>query len=136
MADNFDKLLQDIVNLDYDQLLAGAKKGLGEAYRIFGRIGNQDQATSVVVAFLAAAIAVDGTFTAKEQQLISDLFGDVDFMSILKTVDAEMINDLDELIDSLSTEDKSSLCLFTAYILAVDESINKNEYRYLVKLIG
>ena len=135
MADKLDTLLQSIVNLDYSQLLAGAKEGLSNAYKIFGRVGNQEQATSVVVAFLAAAIAVDGTFTALEQKLINDIFGDVDFMRILKTVDADMINDLDELIDTLSTDDKSKLCLFAAYILAVDEHINKDEYRYLLKLI-
>lgn len=135
MSDKFDAMLQEIVNYDYPQLLAGAKATLADAFQIFSRFGNKDQATAGVIGFLASAIAIDNSFSAKEQQLIKDLFGDVDFMSILRTINADTINTLDKIVDSLPAEDKSTLCLLAIYVLAVDEHINKEEYRYLMTLI-
>jgi hypothetical protein len=136
MADKFDDLLQEFVNLDYSELLAGAKTGLSEAIRIFSRFGSKEGTTAAVVSFLASAIAVDGSFSALEQKLIRDLFGDVDFMGILKTVDSKMIETVDSLVDSLPDDDKYNLCTFAIYILAVDEHITKEEYRYLNKLLA
>ena len=132
----FDELLQEIVNLDYSGLLEGAKQGLADSFVVFKRLGcSDDAAVNAVVSFLAAAIAVDGTFSAREQKLIDDLFDDVDFMDVLKTMDEDMLNDVDELVDALPPEDKGVLCLLAIYIISVDKHINPDEYTYLMKLI-
>ena len=136
MANSLDELLQKFVNMDYDELLTAAKEGLMLSHNIFARYSDEEHATVGVVTFLAAAIAVDGTFSAIEKKLIRDLFGEVDFMGILRTIDDEDYDSLDKIVDRLSDEEKNTLCLFAAYILAVDEHINADEYKYLVKLIS
>ena len=91
---------------------------------------------SALLYFIACAVAIDGTFSAMEQKFIADLFGNVDFMELLKTVDASVTRAMDNLVDNLSTEEKSVFCLLAICILSVDEKINKDEYIYLNRLIG
>ena len=134
--DKFDAMLQDVVNQEYDQILLGAKSVLGDAIDILKRRLDDEQINSVLIYFIASAIAIDGTFTAQEKKFINDLFGNVDFMELLKTVDLTVTGAMDEVVDSLNDEEKSTLCLLAIYILAVDENINKDEYKYLNKLLG
>ena len=135
MADRFDELLQSMVDMDYEQLLNGAKRSLTDSYKIFADYSDEDHAVVGVVTFLAAAVAVDGTFSANEKRLIKDLFGDVDFMATLRTIGDDDFKAMNSLVDALPPEKKAVLCTFATYVLAVDNHINKDEYRYLIDLL-
>ncbi len=134
--DNFDKMLQRFVNMDYEEIFGNAKGVMMESLAILNRKLPEEQSMSALLYFIACAVAIDGTFSAMEQKFIADLFGNVDFMELLKTVDASVTRAMDNLVDNLSTEEKSVFCLLAICILSVDEKINKDEYIYLNRLIG
>ncbi|MBQ6118327.1 MAG: hypothetical protein IJK98_03760 [Clostridia bacterium] len=134
--DNFDKMLQRFVNMDYEEIFDNAKRVMVESLEILNRKLPEEQSMSALLYFIACAVAIDGTFSAMEQKFIADLFGNVDFMELLKTVDASVTRAMDNLVDNLSTEEKSVFCLLAICILSVDEKINKDEYIYLNRLIG
>lgn len=134
--DNFDKMLQRFVNMDYEEIFGNAKDVMMESLAILNRKLPEEQSMSALLYFIACAVAIDGTFSAMEQKFIADLFGNVDFMELLKTVDASVTRAMDNLVDNLSTEEKSVFCLLAICILSVDEKINKDEYIYLNRLIG
>ena len=136
MHGNLNELMQSIVDLEYPQLLARAKTSLTDACNIFTRFSGEAQAGKYVFSFLATAIAVDGKFSELEQRFIRDLFGDDDLQRFMEKADETGADAIDQIVDSLSAEDKMSLCLFAAYIIAVDGRVHINEYDYLKKLVA
>ena len=135
MAKSLSEMLQEIVNLPYAKKLEGAKAMLGGSYGILTKKGfDSKQATVLILTFLAAAVAADGKFSAQERNMLKDLFDD-DLEGIVKIIDKDKFELMDQLVDSLSADDKSTFILLAIYVMAVDDTINKDELTYLVKLM-
>lgn len=135
MAQNFNEMLQEIVNLPYDRKLAGAKYALADCYSALTRIGiDENKATMMTVTFLAAAVAVDGQFTSLEKKFLKDLFS-VDLENLINSMDSQVYDAMDSIVDAMSATDKSKFCLLATYVLAVDDTINRDELNYLIKLM-
>ena len=135
MHENLNELMQTIVSMDYHQLLARARTSLKDACNIFSSYTEKEQASRYVISFLSAVIAADGQFTDTEQRFICDLFGEDFMQSFLENGDKIDADTIDRIVDSLSAPDKMSLCLFAAFIIAVDGHVNISEYDYLKKLV-
>ena len=42
---------------------------------------------------------------------------------------------MDAIVDAMNATDKSKFCLLATYVLAVDDTINRDELNYLIKLM-
>ena len=135
MAKSISDMLQEIVNLPYAKKLEGAKAMLGGCYGILTKKGfDSKQATVLLLTFLAAAVASDGKFSAQERNMLKDMFDD-DLEGIVNMIDKSKFELMDQLVDSLGADDKSTFILLAIYVAAVDDTINKDELTYLVKLM-
>ena len=135
MAQNMNEMLQEIVNMPYDRKLAGAKYALAECYGTLTKIGiDENKATMITVTFLAAAVAVDGKFTSLEKKFLKDLFS-VDLENLVNSMDSKAYDAMDAIVDAMNATDKSKFCLLATYVLAVDDTINRDELNYLIKLM-
>ena len=135
MADAFGALLRELEGLDAASLLQEAQQGLRDACSIFGAAQNGADPLQSAAAFLAAAVAVDGAFTAPELRLTEALFGEDRFLPILKTVDAQTLTETDLLPQTLSAEDRLLLSRFAACILVSDGQLDPAEYGYLERMM-
>lgn len=135
MTDAFGALLRELEALDEASLLKEAQQGLRDACRIFGAAQDGADPLFTAAAFLAAAVAVDGAFTAPELRLTGALFGEDTFPRILKTVDAQTLTEMDLLPQTLSAEDRSVLSRFAACILVSDGQTDEAEYGYLERMM-
>ena len=136
MAKDIDSLLQDIVNRSYQQKVIDAKAALSECFGILMRKGvDKQKATVVVVTFLAAAVAADGKFSQPERSLLVDIFGD-DLESLVKSINKKSFDLMDQFVDTLNPIEKNMFCLLAAYVAAVDDTINRDELKYLKKLLA
>lgn len=134
----FSETLQSIVNQDYSTILALSQKLLVDCVEGIGEMIGEEKAVSVVVDFITAAVAVDGTYSAQEQRLMHDLFGehkDIIEKRLPLFTDAEVRAALDQLVDAFPTNLKSEMCLLATHVLAVDETINADEHKYLIMLM-
>jgi hypothetical protein len=135
MAQNFSDMLQEIVNKSYEDKVEAAKAVLGECYGILtGKGYDGKNATLILVTFLAASVASDGRFTGPERSMLNDIFHD-DLEGIIKKIDGKAYDMMEQIVDSFESRDKSTFCLLAIYVLAVDDTINKDELSYLAKLM-
>ena len=135
MAKNLSDMLQEIVNMSYESKLGSAKLALGDCYGSLTKLGiDGNKATMILVTFLAAAVAVDGKFTANERKFLKDLFND-DLEKLVNAMDSNAFDAMDNIVDALDATNKSKFCLLATYVLAVDDTINRDELNYLIKLM-
>ncbi len=140
---NFSDLLQDYVNKSYDELVSLAKASAAafsdDLQSIFPDGTDSAQALMVVV---SSCIGVDGKFSTLEYKFLCDILGIGDKFNYeeLKGViqdhyGPESIALTDSLADVLSNEKKAALICFCLCFLAVDETIDRNEVAFVVKLV-
>ena len=135
MANSLSEMIQEIVNKSYEEKVMGAKLELGECFGILNRIGlEKEKSTMMLITFLTAAVAVNGEFSAPERRMLKDIFDD-DFEGLVKAMDKEAFDMMNQMVDTLDGRDKASFCLLASFILAVDDEIDVDEYKYLIKLL-
>ncbi len=135
MANSLSEMIQEIVNKSYEEKVMGAKLALGECFGILNRIGlEKEKSTMMLITFLTAAVAVNGEFSAPERRMLKDIFDD-DFEGLVKAMDKEAFDMMNQMVDTLDGRDKASFCLLAIFILAVDDEIDVDEYKYLIKLL-
>ena len=135
MAQNLNEMLQEIVNRPYEQKVLGAKATLAECFDIMNRKGvDQKQSAVLVITFLAAAVAADGKFSSPERKMLKEMFGD-DLEAIVKSIDKKTLDLVDQFVDTFNAAEKSNFILLAIYVMAVDDTINKDELTYLIKLM-
>lgn len=135
MASNPNEMLQEIVDKTYDEKATLAKAVLSDCFDILKNKGFDDEETTMtIVAFLTAAIASDGQFTAPERQLLNDMIdGDLD--QLVRSTDRKTYELMDRIVDMLDSTSKNKFCLLAILVMAVDDSINRDELTYLAKLM-
>jgi hypothetical protein len=136
------ELLQDYVNLSYDQLIAIAKDEFAKfAYGISNAFGDDDETASrALLVFVAAALGADNRLTDLENKFLNDLLeADHSYEETCEMVAALGGNEsrevIDNLIDSLPTDVKAAGLTVALCFCAVDENITREEVSYFVKLM-
>ena len=140
---NFNDLLQNYVNKSYDELLSLARASVAHfSDDIQSIFPDEDDSARVLMIIIASCIGVDGTFSTLEYKFICDLLGsDAGFsydevLEIIKShYGAESIELTDQLADVLNDEKKAALISFCLCFLAVDETIERNEVAFVIKLM-
>ncbi len=138
---NLNELLQDYVNLSYENLLSLAnlsmQKTANELKDILGE--NTSRAYLIVI---AACLGTDNKLTELEYKFLKDFLEEEDMTfeeakNLLETISGSEAMELtDNLVDVLSPDGKSALIMFCLSFLAVDETISVDEVDFIKKLLA
>ena len=136
------QILQDYVNLPYEQLLSIAEKEFNKLSVCFeiGFDGNTKTACQAMLLFVSTVIGADGKLTGLESRFLNDLIGQEDdydaTLNVVSTLSsAESRKLTDELIDALPTDAKASALTLALCFCAVDETISRDEIAYFQRLM-
>lgn len=134
---SFNELLQKYVNADYEVLVSLAKGSAAKILPICKKIDDEHDGMLLLSAILLSAVAADGTFSDKEKQFISDVFGlSGDTVSALVKIYTGKEYDLvDKFADSLNSELKVEVINLVATVAACDETITRSESAFISNLI-
>ncbi len=135
------ELMQDVVNMSYDQRVGCARQCYNDAMKIIRT--KVDLAPSVsprdfMYMLLGTAIAKDGTFSVGEKRMIMDLGLDCDemFTWAQATLDVGFESTVDSMIDSLNVHDKTILVLLCIYIMGADGTITVSEQNIINRFLA
>lgn len=134
----FGDLLQEIVNMEYDELLVMAKTSLENLMPTFKLLDKENNGVFMVVAVVLAAVGSDGKLTPTEKSFVCDLLNlEPDTVSnMIKMYDGRELDMADRIADSLNSDLKASMISFVAAIAASDESIKADEVKFLKRLLA
>jgi len=133
---NLNELLQEMVNKDYDELVAFGKIALGKLTPLFQAVDEDNKGCFMLMSVVLSAIGADGTLTALERSYLRDVV-DLDDETIDKFItlyDSKMVDLTDHLFDHIPNELKAHLMTFVLTILAVDEKISREETAFVHRL--
>ena len=140
MAKTFNETLQEYVNLPYEKLLEFAKISMGKIASDMDRIlgENVGKAYSIIT---AACFGVDAKLTELECKFLNDLldanWSMQEIHEQLSGYDQQQIqNFTDAVVDNLTGESKTALVMFCMSMLAVDETITRDEAAFIAKLLA
>ena len=142
MAD-FNQLLQNYVNQPYEELLGLARYSLAQASDEISDFfsGNDELHAKAYMVITAACLGADSKLTTLEYNFLKDLLDmDVSYDDMKSMIEAlygdEAMELTDQLADSLSNDAKSALISFCICLLAVDETISREEVDFIAKLMS
>ena len=137
MAD-FNEMMQNIVNKDYDELVGFGKIALTKIMPVLKAVDEEHEGVFALTSIILSAVGADGTLTVLERNWIKDVIGlsddAIDGMIKLYTSKTEDLTDA--LFDNGPTDFKGDLMMFVLSILAVDEKISKEETAFVKKLFA
>lgn len=131
------QLLQNYVNMSYDELLDMAKYSLSQFTNTLSRTGNAAKICAVIT---AACLGVDGKLTSLESKFLNDILDSNDSyetnLNFVRSLSGdEACRLVDELVDALSADEKAAVVSFCLCFLAVDETITRDEVAFVYRLI-
>lgn len=136
------ELLQNYVNLSYAELVAiGRKQWVALAPSLRARCSDSDVFNVIVWGILGSTVAVDQKVSSLECSFINDVLGTNLTMQSLLNVATQFNTPAartttDNLIDSISDEEKTALCTLCLCLLAVDQTITREEVAFIQRLVG
>lgn len=138
---NFNEILQDYVNLDYEQLVAIGKGELSKMARSLSNyFDDTDYAAKALLMFTGVILGMDGKLSMLECRYLNELLDaehsydeTCDMVSCFTTQEARDL--VDNLIDAMDTDAKASALTVALCFCAVDETISREEVAYFKKLM-
>ena len=133
-------LLQSYVDMPYDELLGLAKSSfsrfVGPLLERTGAVG----ASKICAMITAACLGADGELSPLEHKFFNDLLNTNDSYTDNSNFVQEVGNDesrrlVNELVNTLPTEQKAAVASFCLCFLAVDETITRSEIAFIEQLI-
>lgn len=137
---DFNELMQSYVNLPYEELVSKAQNDLALLAPVFDEASEDGNGSANLFPIILTCLAVDGKYTVLEYKFLEDVFGrELSYDETKKMVngfyDEGAQDALDKLIDSCSTELKAVLLDLCTCVMAVDETLDVNELKFIQKLI-
>ena len=137
---DFNELMQSYVNLPYEELVSKAQNDLALLAPVFDEASEDGNGSANLFPIILTCLAVDGKYTVLEYKFLEDVFGrELSYDETKKMVngfyDEDAQDALDKLIDSCSTELKAVLLDLCTCVMAVDETLDVNELKFIQKLI-
>ena len=133
------EILQDYVNLSYEELLGVASHAAKTVVPFFNNAVEDGNGAIFTISFIGTCLASDGQLSALEKKFVCDLFGlDAQTVEgIVASINSEIVRIVDEVFDSIPTDEvKAALLSFCLCFLAVDERITREEVALIQKLIA
>lgn len=136
----FNELMQTYVNMSYDELVARAQKTLVDLIPVFDKASSDGNGSRTLFHLILTSLAVDGKFSSLEFDFLKDVFATDISYDDAKDMVASYYSDeaqdaLDEFIDSFDGDLRATLLELATCAIAVDETINKDEVKFISKLI-
>ncbi len=137
---DFNELMQSYVNLSYEELVSKAQNDLALLAPVFDEASEDGNGSANLFPIILTCLAVDGKYTVLEYKFLEDVFGrELSYDETKKMVngfyDEDAQDALDKLVDSCSTELKAVLLDLCTCVMAVDETLDVNELKFIQKLI-
>ena len=133
----FTRLLQEYVNMDYAILVCSAKESYRKLRPVFMEYDSENSGVFLTISLISAAVTTDGTFSETEKIFIQDVFDiPAGKIEIFGKIHNKKMNDLiDNIADSLSTENKRELLNIIITIAACDETITRSENSFIQRIM-
>ena len=133
------KLLQNYLDKSYDELLAIARNSLKIFYSKFQEI-DKKSGDKFIVCFVLSALSLDQEISQLECNFVNDLWNTKMTKKELKNLCKHCYNDnfaqfVTSIIDSISTQEKQALLKFILCVMAVDETLSREEITFVDALI-
>lgn len=137
---DFSELMQNYVNLSYDELVTKAQNDLAVLAPVFDEASEDGNGSANLFPIILTCLAVDGKYTALEYKFLEDVFGRQLSYEETKKMVSEFYADeaqelLDKLVDSCNHELKVILLDLCTCVMAVDEKLDVSELKFIQKLI-
>ena len=137
---DFSELMQNYVNLSYDELVTKAQNDLAVLAPVFDEASEDGNGSANLFPIILTCLAVDGKYTALEYKFLEDVFGrQLSYDETKKMVNEFYADEaqelLDKLVDSCSHELKAILLDLCTCVMAVDEKLDVSELKFIQKLI-
>ena len=132
------ELLQKYVNMSYEELLELARYSLSELLDPLVADRGRENASKTLAVVTAACLGTDGKFSSLEHRFLNDLLGcDSSYEENLRYV-RDLGNDeardlVNNWVDSLSSKQKAAAISFCTCLLAVDETITREETAFIAR---
>ena len=140
MAD-FRELMQKYVNLSFEELVEKSKDDLSTLIPIFDDITGDDSGAGLIFPLMCTCLAVDGQFTDLEHDYLCAVLGqDISFddakAAVAQYCGEEAQTIADKLVDSCPDNLKAVLLDLCTCIMAVDETLCRDELAFIQRLIA
>lgn len=135
---DYNALMQEFVNKDYDELLALAKEAMVRVMPVCKAVDEEHEGMAMLTAILLSAVAADGKLSGLEAKFLCDLTGldadGVDKLTDLYT--GKMVDVTDMLADNCSNEMKANILVLITCLAACDETISREENAFIKKIMA
>ena len=141
MGKSYNQILQEIVNLDYDELLTRAELVLPDVLDGLNNVARDGDGAGFLLALIGRSIVADGQFSDLEYQFVCQLLDLRYSFRELKDYLEQYCDDewevlLYRVIDAVDGDTRGGLLLLCLYVMAVDERISKEENALVQRLLA
>lgn len=135
---SFEELMQQYVNFDYDVLCDLAKKALDHLTPICSEIDVDGHGAVIVSSIVLSAVMADGVVSEPERRLLKDVFAleGEDLSIFIQKYNASMVELVDCFCVKMEKKIAADAVMLAACLMAVDETISKEETALLRKFLG
>ena len=129
--------LQSLVNKSYNELFVLAKMAMAKVLPYCKEMDAETDGRGLLTGILMAAVASDGTLSARESRFIGELTGmsGGEIRAFVVADPALTAETVDCFADLLDAEGKAAVCMLVAAVMACDERISTEENAYLRKIL-
>lgn len=131
------ELLQEFVDMEYEELLYAADNALDVVLPACEDFAPDDEGVYLFTAIILSAVGADGVLSVKERTFIKDAVGldDETIDSVIDMYDDRLAELADDFADSVDESVKASVAAFILCILACDGNISREENEFIRKII-
>ncbi len=135
---NFNEMMQEFVNRDYEELVKIASVAVAEVLPACRKADPSHDGYVLLAGILLAALNADGTLTDLERKFLYDVldFDDETISNMLSLYDDSVMELTDTFADNMGDDNKSNVIILCLCICAVDEKISREETAFLRKLLA
>ena len=137
------EMMQEVVNLDHDDRIKLGKSALKDIITILENNGVKDDEKQLifVLSLIKLFVSADKKCSKAELDLVNSILNSTltydEFYEMTNNgADPEFINELDDVVDSLTQEEKGAIVLFGLCIIAADEKITVEEQQIFMKILN
>ncbi len=133
----FSKIMQDMVNLNYDELVAVSKKAIIDVLPACKAVDEENNGMFMLSSLILTSIAADGNLSDLEMKLLQDALGmSADgIQKFINMFDNKMYDLVDCFVDNMNSNVKASALILVTALCSVDEKISREETSFIRKLI-
>lgn len=132
----FNELMQKYVNTDYDVLVSLAKEAVKRLMPACRSVDPEHNGNYMLASLVLAAIGADGTLTALESKMLSEVLGldNAGIQKLIKMYDPKMPDLVNHFADNMGEDTKADTIMLITVFASVDEKIGKEETAFIRKL--